>query len=164
MAASQQKLIHLYAQIEQILAHFRALRGEAEDILETSEVPDSKSQLGDVLQSTEHATVTIINTVGSINAIVMESSMPEEKKNEVSALIAHIYEACGFQDISGQRIKKVMERLQTLEEQLARLSSTAKEQVLPAAAAKPKDALMNGPQLSGAAPNQQQIDQLFQEK
>lgn len=158
MSVNNEQLQALYAQIEQIYKAFRVIRGEADNILETSEMPDSKLQLDDVLAATETATITIINHVTAISNIVSESALPSSQRDEVQQHVSHIFEACGFQDISGQRIKKVMQRLQSLEEQLGRLSESSKGE---AVVAKPKDPLLNGPQLSGQASNQAQTDELF---
>lgn len=157
---SKEELTALYAQIEQIYTSFRTIRGEAEGILETSDMPDSKSQLGDVLQSTEAATMAIINHVSAIQEIVGESAIGEAAKTEVQQHVMQVFEACSFQDISGQRIQKVMARLQALEDQLMRLSSAARNNDK-ATDDKPRDQLLNGPQLSGKAPDQAEIDRMF---
>ena len=158
---STDQLQTLYAQIEQIYLNFRSLRGEAEGILETSDMPDSKSQLGDVLQSTETATMAIITHASSISNIVAEAGLSETARAEIDGHISAIFESCSFQDITGQRIQKVIGRLQVLDEQLQRLSSSATQAAAPQRVE--KDPLMNGPQLTGQAPDQAMIDRMFDE-
>lgn len=158
------ELESLYAEIKKIYQSFRQIRGEAEGILETCEMPDSKSQLGDVLASTENATVTIITHVSAIQEIVSESALADDAKEAVGEHVMQVFEACGFQDISGQRINKVMERLHTLEEQLMRLSAAGSGKPLePTQQKKTRDPLLNGPQLSTDAPDQEAINRLFDE-
>lgn len=156
---STEQLQALYAQIEQVYVSFRALRGEAEGILKTSEMPDSQSQLDDVLQSTETATMAIINHASSITSIVADSCLDEAARTKIDSHVSAIFESCSFQDITGQRIQKVISRLQTLEEQLQRLSDCAtSSEIIPPVE---KDGLKNGPQLTAHAPSQETIDRLF---
>jgi len=159
---STEQLQALYAQIEQVYASFRSLRGEAEGILETSDMPDSKSQLGDVLESTETATMAIITHASSISNVVAQSNLSEAARAEIDGHVSAIFESCSFQDITGQRIQKVMGRLHALEEQLQRLSSSAAFSATPARAE--KDPLKNGPQLTDQAPDQAAIDRMFDEQ
>lgn len=157
--STKEEMAALYAQIQQIYTSFRMIRGEAEGILETSEMPDSKSQLGDVLQSTEEATMAIITHVSAVQEIVGSSTMEDAAKQQVQDHVMQVFEACSFQDISGQRIQKVMARIQALEEQLQRLSNSARQDGV--ADDKPRDLLLNGPQLNGQAPDQAEIDRMF---
>ena len=64
-----------------------------------------------------------------------------------------IYAACGFQDISGQRIKIVLRQLHQLEWAPSRTATLAHAD----------RALMNGPQPIAVTPAQTEIDQLFGE-
>ena len=77
--------------------------------------------------------------------------------------VTNIYEASAFQDITGQRITKVVRALQSLEGKLQSLVTAFAP--LPGEAAEPPvegdAALLNGPQLSPSANNQSAIDALF---
>jgi chemotaxis protein CheZ len=89
-----------------------------------------------------------------------------------------VYEACGFQDITGQRITKVVKALKEIEHRVdamvAAFGDEAGARPATAAsspAAKSKDGngpkpitdegLLNGPQLKSAAKTQDEIDALF---
>ena len=77
--------------------------------------------------------------------------------------VTNIYEASAFQDITGQRIGKIVCALQSLEEKLASLTSAfgPLEEGLAEQAAEGDAALLNGPQLEKNASNQTDIDALF---
>lgn len=161
----QQQLLELKNQIDSICMHFQLIRSEAKDIVHTSNMPDAALQLNDVLQHTEQATSTIIESVNGISNLVSDSPVTDEVKSKVIDLINKVYEACNFQDISGQRIKKVLSHISELESQLLRLSDTATQNATENVAPKPdkpeKSSLLNGPQLSSEAPSQQDIDNMF---
>lgn len=154
-------LLHaIHGQIEEICKNFKAIRGEAKDIVNTSQMPDATLHLNDVLQSTEEAITTIIEAATAIGYIGDGEDMPPEAKQKIADQVSRIYEACSFQDISGQRIKKVLAHMNALEGQLLRLSETARGPAEPVKN-KPGSELLNGPQLSGQAPTQQEVDQMF---
>jgi chemotaxis protein CheZ len=150
-------LLALHSQIQEICGNFKVIRKEAMDIVHTSQMPDATHHLNDVLQSTEEATTAILEAATAIGYAMDGSVAAPETKEQVSSQIGRIYEACSFQDISGQRIKKVMKHMSALEAQLLRLSETAKGQM----PLKPEDSLMNGPQFISQAPSQEDVDQMF---
>ncbi len=147
----------LYSQIEEICRHFKEIRTEAAGIVEASQMPDAALHLNDVLQATEEAALVILEAAGAISTLTEDPAIPSATKDKISHEIGRIFEASGFQDISGQRIKKVLTHLHELESQLLRLSETARGQV----PQKQNDPLRNGPALSAQAPSQAEIDRLF---
>ncbi len=158
-----QALLALQKKIEAITAHLQALRTEAVTIAQSGMVPDAAMQLNDVMQHSEEATINIINAATAIGEISGGSMLDAAQKAEIDTHIGAIYEACSFQDISGQRIKKVLNYLTELETQLCQLgefahhSGDAAKKAPLSAEAK----LMNGPQLSGQAPDQSAVDSIF---
>ena len=157
-------LPELYAQIKEILAQFEEMRGEAAGILCQSQMPDNTAQLNDVLESTEVAANTIIDTVTLINKITSESAAQPNDKAQINECVSRIYEACSFQDISGQLIKKVLKSLNVLESRLKKLSESAKDyanEVQPEKAITLEASLLRGPQLAKDAPTQADIDKIF---
>jgi chemotaxis protein CheZ len=88
--------------------------------------------------------------------------------------VTRIYEACSFQDITGQRIGKVVTALKAIETRISSVVSAASGMPgavpAPAAAAvaRPLDdgrtegeKLANGPQLPGSGVSQSEIDRLL---
>lgn len=148
----------LYVQIENLCNHFREIRQEAMGIVSTSPMPDATLHLNDVLQATEEATTTILDAASTIGALAEGLKATQEVKDKFNEEVTRIYVACSFQDISGQRIKKVLRHLNDLEEQLLRLSQAARS------GSRPKqqdDSLLNGPALAGEGPSQAEVDSLF---
>ena len=78
-----------------------------------------------------------------------------------------IYEACSFQDITGQRITKIITTLKSIETKVAQIIATfgGRNPNQPAAAIAPpqmdEDELLNGPQLPAMAMDQSDIDKLL---
>jgi chemotaxis protein CheZ len=81
---------------------------------------------------------------------------------EVFEQASHIYEACNFQDLAGQRINKAIAALKLVEQQMARLYDLwggMKQASGPSA----PDKLVNGPKLEGDSghADQSEIDRMF---
>jgi chemotaxis protein CheZ len=82
--------------------------------------------------------------------------------------VGTIFEACAFQDITGQRISKVVDALQSFEQRLDRFIGAvrARDAAItdPAERARQERAdklMLNGPQAQQIAPSQDDIDALF---
>ncbi|MDR3485275.1 MAG: protein phosphatase CheZ [Bradyrhizobium sp.] len=84
--------------------------------------------------------------------------------NILTDAVTNIYEASAFQDITGQRIAKIVGALQAMEINLASLVAAfgPPEDGGTAAAREGDAALLNGPQLEKNASNQTDIDALFE--
>jgi len=160
--SSKAVLKALYSQIELIYKEFSEIRCQAEGIVNHSQMPDAALHLNDVLQATEDATNIIMDAVTAIGTLVDSAGIAFEAKEAISEQVGKVYEACSFQDITGQRIKKVLQHLGTLENQLLRLSKTAQAHKMTAHLS--ADPLLNGPQLTAVAPNQEDIDNMFEKK
>ena len=80
--------------------------------------------------------------------------------------VTNIYEASSFQDITGQRITKVVRALQAMETKLATLVGAfgppESDEAFVAAAPEGDARLLNGPQLDKNASRQTDIDALFE--
>jgi chemotaxis protein CheZ len=80
-----------------------------------------------------------------------------------------IFEACSFQDITGQRVAKVVETLQMIESRVGRFADAVNAKDVAgfldereAARHKRKENLMlNGPQLAGEGIDQKFVDDMF---
>jgi chemotaxis protein CheZ len=131
-------------------------------------------ELDAIVNSTERATDTILSSVELIEDISRQirviSANPhvDSMVDEISATVLKVFEACNFQDITGQRISKVVSTLQYIEQRVrAMVSIWGAEEVFNAAplleVVKVKDdrSLLNGPQLNNAGISQDDIDQMF---
>jgi len=124
------------------------------------EIPEATDELDAVVMATEEATNTILDSVEKLENIC--SSLTGSDADEMNALIVKIYEASNFQDITGQRISKVVTTLQGIESRVTKLlalfpvSDTAGDEENSR-----KDSLLNGPQMASLANDQDDIDALF---
>ncbi len=152
----------LLAQIEEISALLSQLQGEAAGLAHHTDVGDASAQLQNVLESTEEATTHILDAATAIQSIADVFTSPDEAQR-VRDHVTKIYEACNFQDVSGQRIKKVLKVLGTLEVRIAKLAESARTSGRAEAidTGHSTDKLAQGPQLKKDTPNQQDIDKLF---
>ncbi|MBP9753021.1 MAG: hypothetical protein KBD31_04355 [Proteobacteria bacterium] len=75
-----------------------------------------KRELLAVVEATASATNTILESAEYLEK--MAKLLPEDKQKEAIEHITKIYEASSFQDITGQRIKKVVLAILTLENKL----------------------------------------------
>jgi chemotaxis protein CheZ len=102
------------------------------------------------------------------SARALTASLQDEFKRglaqEIQDQVIDVFEACNFQDISGQRIGKVIATLSAIEEQvtaaIARYEATAAAPAAPAFTAR---GLLNGPKLDGDTghASQRDVDKMF---
>ena len=170
--------LKVYADIEALARYINTARSEIADLrpddINAEHLPAATDELSAIVGSTEQATNTIFEAVESIETLA--EKMPEEIADQVSMAITSIYEACGFQDITGQRITKVVTALQKVESKVDALLHAFGDDLMPAdvpkkpekkttapsgAPARPDEGLMNGPQLPEDAISQDDIDALF---
>ncbi len=125
-------------------------------------IPIATDELDAVVGATEEATGAIMDACEAIEAV----DMPQEAKDKVIDQITKIYEACSFQDITGQRISKVVGALKEIEEKTVELLRTMGVDASEVENKKPvekegDDALLNGPALNGQGMGQDDIDALL---
>lgn len=125
-------------------------------------------ELGEVVKATEEATNTIMDAADAIMDAagnVTDADASAKIMDETTKL----YDACSFQDITGQRINKVLTTLEYVESRVGKLVKLFGGALpegyeikdTPNKEDRPDEALMGGPQLSGDAPSQDDIDALF---
>ena len=122
----------------------------------------STDELREILDETRRAADEIMGAAENIEALA--SGTDPELGAALIRATTRIYEASAFQDITGQRITKVINALQQIERRLIALAEAcghAVEDGVPRVAAKPVDRLLNGPQLAANATSQDEIDRLF---
>jgi len=138
------------------------------DDLESAKIPRAGMELEAIVQHTETATNTIMECAEAI----MNADPGDEDayKATVQDNIVQIFEACSFQDITGQRISKVVHTLSHVEQrlnELRELLGVTEEDI--AAVSQPDEATsdnqdgssMHGPALEGEGINQNEVDALF---
>jgi chemotaxis protein CheZ len=119
-------------------------------------------ELEEILVETAKAAHQIMGASEEIEALASQTNpaIGEKLRNAVT----RIFEASAFQDITGQRITKIVRALQSIETKIHALSFLCDENANASQKAidpKDKDSLLNGPQLSILANTQDDIDRLF---
>jgi len=134
-------------------------------------------ELRAVITGTEEATDTILAAAETVDAVAqrLAESTEEPARSDgkiITDAVIRIYEACNFQDICGQRITKVVESLQFIEERIASMIDVWQTINQPAQAAdRPSETeaegsarrLLNGPSLKNdpGVVSQDDVDAMF---
>ncbi|GAK34231.1 chemotaxis regulator CheZ [alpha proteobacterium Q-1] len=134
--------------------------------LETDRIPRAGMELDAIVQQTEEATNTIMSSAEAIMGA--DPSDVEGFQETVQENIMQIFEACSFQDITGQRISKVVQTLTYVETRIHELRnllgitdddvSQAAEDGYPEGDDR---SLLRGPALAGEGIDQDAVDALM---
>ena len=162
-------LLMLQYYVERLREEIAGIYGPADQKARFVQMGD---QLNAIVESTEQAAHIIINTVEANETILddIQKSDNEEDKlasfNKLSSNNTLLLEACSFQDLTGQRINKVIKSLSFVESRIEELvdswAGDDLEDVVVAEAERTDDEkLLDGPQISGEGVSQSEIDALF---
>lgn len=155
------------ADLQKIIREARSDIGAARpsDIKE-KHIPTATDELDAVVESTAEATGTIMDCCDVIQEKAGE--IEGEISQAISDEVIKIYEACSFQDLTGQRITKVVNTLKTIEDKVERMIAVLSDGVpgvdhYAGEEEQKGDGLLNGPQLPGKGVSQDDIDALLAE-
>jgi chemotaxis protein CheZ len=157
----------LLTEVEELALTVRNARAEISalgaDDIGASHIPSATDELDAIVVHTATATNGILAACEQLDALAARIS-PEEGSLLQSEL-TKIYEACSFQDITGQRISKVVGTLKTIEIKVAGIMDVfAPDGASPLVARTPEiqaSSLLNGPQMPIVAMDQSAIDALL---
>ena len=164
-AALLSELEALGREVKRAKSEIAALRV---DDINHSHIPAATDELDAVVEHTAEATNEILDSCEKLEALQATLSGPAAET--VAAAVTRIYEACSFQDITGQRIGKVVSALKAIESRVAAVTASfvrpAGEGPEPAAEAADDgrtegERLANGPQLPVSASSQAEVDRLL---
>ena len=155
----------IYREFQELSDHISTLRSEiARAQIQADRIPRAGKELDEVVKATEEATNTIMEAAEEMMSA--DTSDPAAYQTSVNDACMKIFEACSFQDITGQRVTKVITTLTFIEERLGailtawnpsdeELGTGATEEVGGDAA------LLNGPALAGEGVNQDEVDAML---
>lgn len=138
------------------------------DEIRSKHLPQATDELDAIVGATEEATGSIMDACEHIEE--MAGKMDEETSTQLVDNVTKIYEACSFQDITGQRVTKVVKALKVIEQKIDRLLHAFGEELAEIiehmgdheeSQDDEEAALLNGPQLKGDAIDQDEVDKLF---
>jgi chemotaxis protein CheZ len=155
-----QQLKELIEQTRQDVSHVRP--GE----ISAKHIPSATDELDAVVSATAEATGVIMDSCEAIQN-AMAGAEPA-RAAAVEGAVTKIFESCSFQDITGQRITKVVKTLKLIDEKitalLQALGGQGVAQAGPVEDARTGDQkLLNGPQLPGHGVTQADIDKILAE-
>jgi chemotaxis protein CheZ len=133
------------------------------DDINDHDIPFATDELDAIVEHTAHATDAILESCEMLDEVA--ATVSGDAAIKLQAATTRIYEACSFQDITGQRITKVVTTLKTIEGKVAHIIGTFGPPVVAVRRAGDHVAtdadLLNGPQLPAHAMDQSDIDKLL---
>jgi len=166
----KQELLGLFKYLKRVREEIAAINRPSDQELHFDSMSD---QLDAIVKATEEAPDTIMGCMEKNDDIVMELKKtitdPEQVKqlDQISANGADVFEACSFQDITGQRITKVVKSVTYVEDRVNALISVWGKDEIDRIEVKPTvektedEKLLKGPALEGEGITQDEIDKLF---
>lgn len=166
--------VRLYTELEKLYRVIEAAKAELSQIkpeeIREEHLPAAADELDAIVAATEGATNTIMESAESVQTIADEIG---GKQGEVLVeAVTNIFEACSFQDITGQRITKVVRTLKIIEAKIEDMLAAFGDEMAKARkqqrnAEAEEDArsenadLLHGPQKEGDGISQDDIDALL---
>jgi len=161
----------IYRELRVIAGYIEQLKHEIGVLkaneIKTCRIPAAGQELSAVRNATEAATNTIMECAETV--LAADGRDPAAYKALVEEKMMLVFEACTFQDITGQRIAKVVETLQLIDERVSRFATaiaardaggsiTEMERVREE---RKQRLILNGPQLDGPETSQSEVDAMF---
>ena len=169
--------LKLFAEIESLARFINTAKTEISalrpDEIKDEHLPTATDQLEAIVGATESATNTIFEAVETIEELAQ--SMDEETAEKINAAVTSVYEACGFQDLTGQRISRVVTALQHIDAKVGALVEAFGDDFggvprppreesdlkIDGTKKRPDEHLIHGPQKPGEGNSQEDIDALL---
>lgn len=161
----------MHQELREILQAIEGLRTElsrvdANDIF-AKRIPEMGRELGAIVKATEVATDTIMNVAEQV--LAADRSDPEKYAAEVEQHMMAIFEACSFQDLTGQRVTKIIHTMEVIEERIEVLCKMIENNnIAPQTSGEPtaqekrnREKLVSGPAHDGEGVSQSDIDAMF---
>lgn len=163
--AVTEELTAIAGEISRLKEDITALR--ATD-MKSNRIPDAGRELDAIVESTEDATNTIMEAAEEIMSA--DASDPQAYQDLVSGKMITIFEACTFQDITGQRISKVVSTLNFIDERVTAFvdrlrlpDDTGFEAEETEEERRKRELILHGPQHDGEGVSQDDIDAMLAE-
>jgi chemotaxis protein CheZ len=178
-AADQAAFDRVRAEVEAIAARITLTKQEIatlkHPLAKDDKLSSASMELSAVVKSTEDATQQIMQVAEHLDEITREvtslvsDSYVVTRLNEMSEHITKLFEACSFQDLTGQRITKVVKTIDFIEERIETMQviwgrKDLEKMPVPETDLHKKDGglVLHGPtDAAGGAISQDEVDKLF---
>jgi len=159
----------VHRELREIADYIQAMKAEIAGLhfneLKHTRIPAAGQELDAIVKATEAASNTIMECA---EAVLAADARDPAFKAMVDEKMLIMFEACSFQDITGQRVAKVIETLKHIEARVARFNDALRvrdaggfvSEAERASAERKERLLLNGPQLDGND-RQDEIDRLL---
>lgn len=178
--------IKLYGELGELAKFINTARKELREfqpnVLTEHEIPDASDQLDAIVKQTEKSTGAIMDSCEQlelINQRIIDKLISHEPQLDEDVLasvddammeaqthVTNIFESCNFQDLTGQRIMKIVKTLKEVERQVLRMvvvfglqnqnvDEESREKL------ETEADLLQGPQLPGNSLEQDDIDDIL---
>lgn len=165
--------LQLYRELEALAQYIQDAKKELASLrpadIRDQHIPTATDELDAVVGATEQATFAIFDACDAIGVIA--GRIDGENAAQLTDATTRIFEACNFQDITGQRITKVVRALKHIEAKVDALVAFFGDEMThvtpppvdeaPAESRDPDKDLLHGPQMPGNAIDQDEIDRLL---
>ncbi len=157
-----------FREIAQYIANTKSEIGQLQaNDLRNQRIPDAGRELNAVVEATEDATNRIMECAETI--MTADPSDHATYHQTVNDNIMAIFEACSFQDITGQRLSKVVETLEFIDKRVNKFAEaigvTDTDGPIDEEEAerdkRKQEQILHGPQHEGEGVNQDDIDSMF---
>ncbi|MDD9903693.1 MAG: hypothetical protein OXT06_09015 [Rhodospirillaceae bacterium] len=140
---------------------------------ERTHFESASEHLDEIVAATEKATDSILENLEEIDSVadqIREGGDASALCDQINEKTMAAIECCTFQDITGQRVGKIVKSLQFVEERIDAMvalwgrddiESVMEEIGMEMEMPEGDEALLNGPQLPGESISQDDIDKLF---
>jgi chemotaxis protein CheZ len=161
----------VHRELREIAHYIKAMKAEIAGLhfyeLKHTRIPAAGEELDAVVKATEAASNTIMECAEAV--LAGDTSDPAAFKAMVDQKMLIVFEACSFQDITGQRVAKVIETLEHIEARVSRFTDALRTRDTgrfvseeERASAERKERLMlHGPQRDGGNDRQREVDRLM---
>lgn len=166
----KRELVGMFGHIQRIRRELASIRTPGHE--DADHFAKMSDQLDAIVESTEEATNSIMSNaeeiedmVGKVKARVADAEA-HALLDQVSERVNAMFEACSFQDLTGQRVTKVVRSLKFVEERVNTLirmwgREELAKVVVDIQETDPDKSLLNGPQRKGEGVTQADVDQMF---
>ncbi len=160
----------MYRELKEMLDCIEELRGDLSkvdpDDIFSRRIPEMGRELSAIVSATEVATNSIMNIAEQV--MEADKSDPAAYVKYVEQHMLAIFEACTFQDLTGQRVTRVIQTIEVIEERIEVLCRMIENNQITPNAPKVSDTekrnrarLVKGPANEGEGINQDQVDAMF---
>lgn len=161
----------VYTELREIADYISNAKEEIRNLqandIKNNRIPEAGKVLDEIVKSTEDATHTIMEQAELLMAADTEDAKAYQA--QVNDAVMQIFEACSFQDLTGQRISKIVETLNFIDHRIGRLAEVigggdAEVHLTELEAAREerkKKNILHGPQSAEDAISQSDVDSVL---